>query len=105
MFASTLANAGCNPRWHEAMNGPQKEEHLKAAQKEIDTLKESNCWEEVDRKSWMNVSPGAWAFKCKRFPDGSVQKLKQDFALEEIGKIQLTCSRRGRLWPVGHQCI
>ena len=27
----------------------------------------------------MNVLPSTWAFKCKRFPDGSVRKLKARF--------------------------
>jgi hypothetical protein len=36
-------------------------------------------WEEVQRKSWMNVIPGTWAFRCKRFPDGEVRKLKSRF--------------------------
>ena len=27
----------------------------------------------------MNVLPSTWAFQCKRYPDGSVQKLKARF--------------------------
>ena len=27
----------------------------------------------------MNVLPYTWAFKCKRYPDGSVRKLKAQF--------------------------
>ncbi len=27
----------------------------------------------------MNVIPGTWAFRCKRFPDGKVRKLKSRF--------------------------
>jgi hypothetical protein len=40
------ANADDNPTWEEAMNV-------------------------VEREEWMNVLPGTWAFRCKRFPDGS----------------------------------
>ena len=36
-------------------------------------------WDEVDRQPWMNVTPGAWAFKIKRYPDGPVKKLKAGF--------------------------
>ena len=35
----------------------------------------------VDRESGMNVLPSTWAFKCKRFPDGSVRKLKARFCV------------------------
>ena len=37
------------------------------------------AWEVVARETWMNVLPGTWAFKCKRYPDGSVRKLKARF--------------------------
>ena len=29
----------------------------------------------------MNVLPGTWAFKCKRYPDGTVRKLKARFCV------------------------
>ena len=29
----------------------------------------------------MNVLPSTWAFKCKRYPDGSVRKLKARFCV------------------------
>jgi hypothetical protein len=34
-----------------------------------------------NRKSGMNVLPSTWAFKCKRFPDGRVRKLKARFCV------------------------
>ena len=72
-------NASDNPTWEEAMNGPDKSGYWKAAEQEIGTLEEKECWEVVEKESWMNVLPGTWAFKCKRFPDGSVRKLKARF--------------------------
>jgi Reverse transcriptase (RNA-dependent DNA polymerase) len=38
-----------------------------------------DTWDIVDRESWMNVLPGTWAFKVKRFPNGDVKKLKARF--------------------------
>jgi hypothetical protein len=59
------------------MNGPDAEGYMEAAKKEIHTLKKKmDAWEIVDCKDWMNVLPSTWAFKCKRYPDGMVQKLK-----------------------------
>jgi hypothetical protein len=36
----------------------------------------------MEQKSWMNVIPSTWAFKCKRYPDGLVQKLKSQFCAQ-----------------------
>jgi hypothetical protein len=35
----------------------------------------------IEREAWMNVLPSTWAFKCKRFPDGTVRKLKARFCV------------------------
>ena len=42
-------------------------------------LIDKECWDEVFHEDWMNVLPGTWAFKCKRFPNGLVRKLKARF--------------------------
>jgi hypothetical protein len=74
------ANADDNPTWEEAMNGPNKEGYWQACVKEIETLTTSkDAWEVLTREKWMNVLPITWAFKCKRYPDGLVQKLKARF--------------------------
>ena len=36
-------------------------------------------WDIIDRESWMNVLPSTWAFKCKRYPDGTIRKFKGRF--------------------------
>jgi hypothetical protein len=61
------------------MNRPLKYSYMKAAQKEITTLEEMGCWEEVDGKPWMNVLPSTWAFQMKVFPSALVCKLKGRF--------------------------
>jgi hypothetical protein len=63
----------------EAMNHPSAEKFWEAAQTEIDTLNEFEVWDEVTRKPWMNVLPGTWAFRIKRFPTGLIRKLKARF--------------------------
>jgi hypothetical protein len=35
-----------------------------------------HAWDIVDRESWMNIVPSTWAFKCKRYPDGLIKRLK-----------------------------
>ena len=84
MFLSSMANASDNPRWEEAMNGPLREGYWEACEKEMNTLIEKECWELVDRneiehREDINLLPSTWAFKCKRFPDGLVRKLKARF--------------------------
>jgi len=73
------ASAADNPSWEEAMNGPNADGYWKAAEIEIDTLRKMDTWDEVDREDWMNVLPSTWAFKCKRYPDGSIRKFKGRF--------------------------
>jgi hypothetical protein len=73
------ANDADNPTWEEAMNGPDRKGHMEAAKKEIETLVDMDAWDVVDCEEWMNVLPSTWAFKCKRYPDGSIRKLKGRF--------------------------
>jgi hypothetical protein len=80
MFLGATANSEDNPRWEEAMNGPNKNGYWEACEKELDTLQnKKDAWDVVDREPWMNVLPSTWAFKCKRIPDGDIKKLKSRF--------------------------
>ena len=81
MLLAAKANNEDNPNWDEAMNGPLKESYREAALKEINILQVKEAWEVVQRQDFMNVLPGTWAFKCKRFPDGAVRKLKARFCV------------------------
>ena len=79
---ATKANNEDNPNWNEAMNGPNSEGFWEAMATEINTLfNKMGAWEIVDREGWMNVLPSTWAFKCKRFPDGLIKKLKARFCV------------------------
>jgi hypothetical protein len=73
------ANTDDNPNWGQAMNGPLAEGYWQACIKEYGTLVKMNVWDEVEGEGWMNILPGTWAFKCKRFPDGLVRKRKARF--------------------------
>jgi Reverse transcriptase (RNA-dependent DNA polymerase) len=76
------ANSDDNPTWDEAMNGPDQAGYWKAMEKELHTLEEKmDSWDVVSRESWMNVLPSTWAFKCKRYPDGNIRKLKARFCV------------------------
>ena len=69
------------PNWNEATGGENSMGYWEAMQVEYDVLIEKQAWIEVDRTPEMNVLPSTWAFKCKRFPDGAVKKLKARFCV------------------------
>ena len=74
---ATKANSADTPTYEEAMNGPDAEGFLEACRKELTTLINMKVWDVVKRQKWMNVLPSSWAFKVKRFPDGTIRKLKK----------------------------
>ena len=76
---ATKANSADTPTYEEAMNGPDAEGCLEACRKELTTLINMKVWDVVKRQKWMNVLPSSWAFKVKRFPDGTIRKLKSRF--------------------------
>jgi hypothetical protein len=78
---TTKANSSDNPNWHQAVNGPQADGYWEAMETELKTLTGKESWIVVERKNGMNVLPSTWAFKCKRYPDGSVRKLKTRFCV------------------------
>ncbi|KAG7368580.1 reverse transcriptase RNA-dependent DNA polymerase [Nitzschia inconspicua] len=78
LLASKASQAD-NPSYEEVMNGPHRAGFLEAMKLEIETLTNMYCWDVVDRIAGMNVLPSTWAFKLKRYPDGSVRKYKARF--------------------------
>jgi hypothetical protein len=72
----TVANKEDNPTLKEAMNSPDAAGFMKAMETELDTLITMKAFIIVDKKNWMNVVSSVWAFKRKRYPDGSIRKLK-----------------------------
>jgi hypothetical protein len=73
---ATKAIAEDVPSWDEAMNGPMAAGFWKACETEIDTLVDKDCWDEVPRPKDRPVVSSTWAFRIKRFPDGTMRKLK-----------------------------
>jgi hypothetical protein len=83
MALQMRANAADNPSWEEAMNGPDQSGYWKAMESKLKTLEHNkDSWDVVDKEDFMNVLPSTWAFKCKRFPDGTVCKLKARFCVQ-----------------------
>jgi len=58
------------------MNSPEREGFMEAARAELETLEDMDVWEVTPKESWMNVLPGAWAFRRKHLPSGEIKKLK-----------------------------
>ena len=79
LAAKTAASSADNPTWDQAMKGPFAEEYWRAAEVEVETLEKIRAWNVIERTAEMNVLPGTWAFKCKRYPDGKVKKFKARF--------------------------
>ncbi|GFH50753.1 hypothetical protein CTEN210_07229 [Chaetoceros tenuissimus] len=82
------ASADDNPRFDEAMRGPNAEGFWQASAKEITTLQKINTWTQVPREAGMNVIKSTWAFKIKRFPDGLFRKLKARFCVRGDQQIE-----------------
>ena len=82
MALAAKANSADNPTWNEAMNGPNRDGYWEAMAIELETLAiKKQAWDVIEREPWMNVLPSTWAFKCKRYPDGLVKKLKARFCV------------------------
>ncbi len=65
------------------MNGPFQGEFHDAMRMELNTIAtDFKCWDHVPRQPGMNVLPSTWAFKIKRYPDGSVKKFKARFCAQ-----------------------
>jgi hypothetical protein len=76
LAAQANASLADTPNWYQAMDGFHAEGYKEAMQVEYETLFSKHAWTEVKRDKWMNVVPSTWAFKWKRYPNGSVRKLK-----------------------------
>ena len=50
-------------------------------EQEINTIVSMDAWEEVPFYKEYNVLDSTWAFKCKRYLDGRVKKLKARFCV------------------------
>ncbi len=89
---SARANAEDTPRFHEAMKGPDREGFLKAMELEMEQLAGLEAFVAVPRQKAIDegkqIVDVTWAFKRKRYPDGSVKKLKARLCVR--GDLQIT---------------
>jgi hypothetical protein len=70
------------------MNGPDSAGFMKAMETEIETLIRMNAFVVVDKRKWMNVVSSVWAFKHKRYPDGSIRKLQACICAQGFEQIE-----------------
>jgi hypothetical protein len=74
------ANAEDTPRWHEAMRSEDREGFIEAMKVEMDQLLKMKAFVKVPRQKALDegktIIDSTWAFRRKRFPDGSLKKLK-----------------------------
>ena len=74
---ATKANAKDQPRFHEAMQGQDSDAWYEAMKIEYEGLENMDAWEEVPREQAQGqILDSTWALRRKRYPDGSVRKLK-----------------------------
>jgi hypothetical protein len=81
LAAQANASSADTPNCYQAMNGIHADGYKEAMQVEYGTLLSKHAWTEVKSEKWMNVVPSTWAFKCKRYLDGSVQTPKARFCV------------------------
>ena len=71
------------PTYNEVLNSDPQERVLwdKAMDKELKTLADLGSFKMVQRPKGENILQSTWAFKRKRYPDGSLQKYKARFCV------------------------
>ena len=77
------------PTLYEALSSPESEDWSEAMEEEVDNLEKRKTWTVIAQSSIpkdAEIIPSTWAFKCKRFPDGSFRKFKARFCVR--GDIQ-----------------
>ena len=77
MLLATMANKEDSPTFDEALQSPERAGYIAAMEQEILTLCDMLVFDIVPRPpKGVKVISGVWALKKKRFPDGTVKKLK-----------------------------
>jgi hypothetical protein len=80
-----------NPTYRQAMASPDADKWWDAMVIEMKTLEEDmKCWQLVKRPDspHINVLPSKWAFKLKRYPDGTAKKFKARFCVRGDRQIE-----------------
>ena len=62
--------------YRQAINCSNKEMWMKAMETEIESFKENNVWELVDKTPDSKVVDTKWVYKLKRDPDGNIERYK-----------------------------
>ena len=78
--ASSKKNNPDLPSYYEAMTGDDREGYIAAMGNEVKELEDKGTWvltlrSEMEKRGGKAL-PSTWAFRRKRYPDGSVRKLK-----------------------------
>ena len=80
VYAAKLrGNDPDSPTFHQALNGENAEEYIKAMQEKVATLILQRTWTSVPRTKDLNVLKGTWVFKLKSLPDGTLYRFKARF--------------------------
>ena len=86
------ANNEDTPNYYQAMNGPNAVGYRRAMEEEMDSMENLDPWDCVPRSEAIekkaNILPSTWAFKCKRYPDGRVKKLKARWCIRGDRQIE-----------------
>ena len=89
---SARANAEDTPKLHEAMSSLDREGFIQAMHDKISQLEALDAWSVVPRSKAIQqhrrILASTWAFKRKRFPDGSVKKLKARICVRGDQQVQ-----------------
>ena len=72
----TIANKDDNPTFKEALAGLDRAGFICAMEIEVETLQQLYVYDLVQRPKQHKIISGVWAFKRKRYPNGSIRKLK-----------------------------
>ena len=82
LLLASKANSADTFTYNQVMNGPDHDGYIDAMDAEVKTLdNQMEDWDVVTCTDSMYVLPSTWAFRCKRFPDGTVRKLKARFCV------------------------
>ena len=89
MFLASKVNSADTHNYHQAMTGPDQAGYFTAMDLEVATLKDKmDAWDVIPRTPDMHVLPSTWTFRCKRYPDGLVRKLKAQFCVRGDRQIE-----------------
>lgn len=89
-FAAKVNNKD-TPMYSQAMNGPNALGYMEAMKTEIKQLEEKEPWDLISLSQvpeGVNILDLTWAFKWKRYPDGSIHKLKARFCVHRDQQIE-----------------